>query len=600
VCFVAVSIYALWTLDRGFTVTDEAYYLLLAMQPEATSLYISAQHWITAWLWQVSGSISAFRAVGMLILLSGAYLLAIGVFSACVDLGLVEERRGSKAVLIAGAAVGAMLYASTINLSPGYNLLASAGAYAAAGLALLASNRSSRPRKYLLYVLAGIALAVEALCKASAGASTFALLLLWLLIFERGYTHRAMGAMAMAFGLVTFSFLALFSNTTIPEAAAAIEQGMSLFRVVQVEAVDVRLLRYAEQFWQSLRATLKSFEWPILAFIVYASTRRIVFVLVGAAILVATLIWGDHWLGGWNAKESVDEPIALFAMLIMALILSIPLAYKDPKRAGLILGLVLLPYSVAMGTGNMLFTQVVVSLAPWGVLMAALMLTSPREAWNPLPASLIGICFIATVSSQILTSSSRPYQLAAPLHKQDTPFAFENLGVVKVDSRTYKFFQDLQAAKKECGILPGAAFIGLYSVPGVALALQSVPLMSPWLNNAAQAEFVLERTRPADLYAAVLALNLHDWDEGVLPPLPAQLERFSVAYRYCGTAIYPFKNQRIQIWQAREPTTDGGADRLPRFRSAPTCQLKLHSWDPGLFETRSSEMMEDRPERIMS
>ena len=34
----------------------------------------------------------------------------------------------------------------------------------------------------------------------------------------------------MAFGLVTFSFLALFSNTTIPEAAAAIEQGMSLFR----------------------------------------------------------------------------------------------------------------------------------------------------------------------------------------------------------------------------------------------------------------------------------------------------------------------------------------------------------------------------------
>ena len=385
-CFIAVSIYLLWTLDRGFTLTDEAYYLLLAMQPEATSLYISAQQWITAGLWQVSGSITAFRAAGMLILLFSAYVLAIGVFSAGVDLGLIEERRGSKAVLIAGAAVGAMLYASTINLSPGYNLLASAGAYAAAGLVLLASNRSSLSRKCLLYVLAGSALAVEALCKASAGASTFALLLLWLLIFERGYKHRVMSALAMAFGLVTFSFLALFSNTTIPEAAAAIEQGMSLFKVVQVEAVDVRLLRYAEQFWQSLRATLKTFAWPILAFIVYASTRRIVFALVGAAILIATLIWGGHWLGGWNAKESFDEPIALFAMLIMALILSIPLACKDHKRAGLILGLVLLPYSVAMGTGNMLFTQVIVSLAPWGVLIAALMMTSPRDAWNPLPA----------------------------------------------------------------------------------------------------------------------------------------------------------------------------------------------------------------------
>ena len=455
-CFVAVSVYVLWTLDRGFELTDEAYYLLLAMQPEATSLYISAQHWITSGLWQVSGSISAFRAVGMLILLSGVYLLAIGVFSACVALGLVEDRRGSKAVLVAGAAVGAMLYASTINLSPGYNLLASAGAYAAAGFVLLASNRSSLSRKYLLYVLAGSALGVEALCKASAGASTFALLLLWLFIFEHGYTQKMRCALAMAFGLVTFSFLALFSNTTIPEAAKAIEQGMSLFKIVQVEAVDVRLLRYAEQFGQSLLDTLTNFALPISAFIVYARTGRIVFVLVGAAILVATLIWGGHWLGGWNAKGSVEEPIALFAMLVMALILSIPLANKNPKRAGLILGLVLLPYSVAMGTGNMLFTQVIVSLAPWGVLIAALIMTYPRETWNPLSVSLIGICFIATASSQILTSGSRPYNLAAPLHKQDIPFAFENLGVVKVDSRTYQFLRDLQAAKKECGILPGA------------------------------------------------------------------------------------------------------------------------------------------------
>jgi hypothetical protein len=553
VSFIAVSLYVLWTLDRGFEITDEAYYLLLAMQPEATSLYISAQHWITSGLWQVSGSVPAFRAVGMLILLSGAYLLAIGVFAACLELGLVEDRRGSKAVLVAGAAVGAMLYASTINLSPGYNLVASAGAYAAAGLVLLASNCSSPSRKHLLYVLAGSALGVEALCKASAGVSTLALLLLWLFIFERDYTQKVAGALAMALGLVTFSFLALLSNTTIPEATEAIEQGMSLFKVVQVEAVDVRLLRYAEHFGQSSLASLKSFALPGLAFIVYASTRRIVFALVGAAILVATLIWGGHWLGGGSA-----EPVALFAMLVMALILSIPLVIKDHKRAGLILGLVLLPYSVAMGTGNMLFTQVIVSLAPWGVLIAALTMTYPREAWNPLSASLIGICFIATVSSQILTSGLRPYSLAAPLHRQDTPFAFENLGVVRVDSRTYTFLRDLQAAKIKCGILPGAPFIGLYSVPGVALALQSVPLMSPWLYNSAQAEFVLERTVPADLSAAVVALNLHEWSMGVLPPLPAQLEQFPVGFRYCGTAIFPFRNQRIQIWQARDPTTDGG------------------------------------------
>ena len=80
--------------------------------------------------------------------------------------------------------------------------------------------------------------------------------------------------------------------------------------------------------------------------------------------------------------------------------------------------------------------------------------------------------------------------------------------------------------------------------------------MSPWLYNAAQAEFVLERARPADLSAAVLALNLHEWGKGVLPPLPAQLARFPIGYSYCGVAIYPFKNQKIEIWQSRDPTTN--------------------------------------------
>jgi hypothetical protein len=543
--------YVLWTLDRGFELTDEAYYLLLATQPDASSLYISAQHWITSALWQVSGSIPAFRAVGMFVLLSGACLLGIGVFSFCLDQGLVEDRPGPKAVLVAGAAVGALLYASTINLSPSYNLLASAGAYAAAGLVLLASGRSRPWRKHLLYALAGVALGVEGLCKASAGASTLALLLLWLVIFERGFVQKTVGALVMTLALVTFSLLALLGNTTIPEAASAFEQGMLLFRVVQVEAVDARLLRYAEEFGRSSVSALKTFGLPILAFIVYASTRRIGFALVGGAALIATLIWGGHWIGGWDAKGTVGQPIALFAMLIMALVLWIPLAKGNPRQASLVVGLVLLPYSVAMGTGNMLFTQVIASLAFWSVLVAALIATHPRRALHPLPAALLAVCFVATVASQIVTSGSRPYQLAEPLHKQDFPFALEGLGVVKVDSRTHEFLRDLQSAKVACGLRDGVPFIGLYNVPGVALALRAVPPMSPWLYNAAQAEFVLERTRPADLSSAVVAVKLLGENKDVMPPLPVQLGRFPAGYRYCGAAFYPFHNHKIEVWQSQ-------------------------------------------------
>jgi hypothetical protein len=37
--------------------------------------------------------------------------------------------------------------------------------------------------------------------------------------------------------------------------------------------------------------------------------------------------------------------------------------------------------------------------------------------------------------------------------------------------------------------------------------------------------------------------------EEVFPPLPQQLSAFPFGYRYCGSAIYPYREQRIQIWQ---------------------------------------------------
>ena len=55
-CAFLVTAYCVWTLDRGFEITDEAYYLLLAMHAGSVKLFISAQQWITAGLWQITGS----------------------------------------------------------------------------------------------------------------------------------------------------------------------------------------------------------------------------------------------------------------------------------------------------------------------------------------------------------------------------------------------------------------------------------------------------------------------------------------------------------------------------------------------------------------
>jgi hypothetical protein len=544
---VVVMLYCAWTLDRGFEITDEAYYLLLAIHASTQKLYISAQHWITAWLWQVTGNLAMFRATGMLSLLFSSILLALGTFLVCQRLRVIEEGFQAKWVIVASSVISAMLYASTINFSPCYNLLASTGAYAAAGLTLLAVPRLNVAQKYVLYVLAGCAVGVESLCKVSAGASTAVILVTWLYVFERSYIHKVCGVVAIATGSVAFAGIALLSNTTINDAVLAFEQGLQLFRIVQVEAIDARLIRYATQFGQSIMATIFAFALPLLSFVAYATTRRLIFAKLGLGVLFVILLFGRHLLGGWNDGASFTPPFALVAMLVIALIVSIPVWNKHRNLIVLLGGLILLPYSVAMGTGNTLFTQVIVSLAPWGTLIGLLVVGRFPEDSSKTPIFLIGLCFVATVSLQIVTSSFRPYHMAASLIKQDKEFSIDVLGSVKVDTETHRFLADIRVAVKDCNIQPGTPFLGFYNIPGVALALQATPVLSPWLNNVAQAEFVLERTHPDELRSVVLALNMGNTEN--LPPLPLQLKAFPSGYRYCGMATYPFASQKIQIWQ---------------------------------------------------
>lgn len=549
ICLTAIValLYCLWALDRGFEITDEAYYLLLSMNTSAQTLYISAQHWIMSWLWHATGSLIMFRAAGLLILTAAAWLLAHGVLTTADRLRLTASPY-ARPVVISSSIVAALLYAYTINLSPSYNLLASAGAYAAAGFVLLATHCRSQLPKMLGYTLAGSAIAIETLCKASAGVSTALIMLFWLCSFERSHGQRIAGMVSMAAGAAVLGWLALITNTTFDAASQAFTQGMELFRIVQSEAIHTRLIRYVTQFGQHLLTTGLYYAAPLLLIAAYAKTGRRVLFYLSIASLALTLLLTRQWLGGWNSDLSLTPPYAIVAILIMALTLTAGRWIANLHTAALLLGLLALPYSVAMGTGNTLFTQVVVSMAPWGALIGILAVAPGRNTKSPpLAALVITLCLLSTVVIQLVTSGLRPYQISTPLFAQDQRFETGSVGAVKVDTGTHRFLSDLKAAGERCGITAGTAFLGLYNIPGVAVALNVEPLMSPWLNNVEQARFVLNRVDPKALENVVIGVNTGA--AGHIPSLPEQLKGFPGGYRECGTATYPFGPQQIQIWR---------------------------------------------------
>ena len=606
-------VYCIWTLDRGFEITDEAYYLLLAMHADSVKFFISAQQWITGGIWQITGSLVMFRAAGMFLLVASSSLLAFGAVSAFSQSKLrSSEDVGGRIIVLAASVICALLYSVTINLSPSYNLLAATGAYAAAGLVLLALHTSVKWQRLGLLLLVGSALGVEFVSKVSSGLATLGLVVIWVFIFGRSISEKMLGVAAIIAGFSLFVFALMCSQTTIPDAANSINQGLELFRMVQVESVWARLERNFIELLRNSADAIRAFGILISAVVIYlvnrhllmrhelnrttvraeldgttshptdettrhptkqpkdgcqvvgyveahksvnishGSTRtdswlkRSIFIGVILASLAYTLVSGKYLLGGTD--QFVFQMQSAFVLCVLVLLVSLPAWCKDYKTISLIGGLVALPYSVAIGTGNSLFTQIIISLAPWGTLLALLATSHFNNRADKIIVLILFTGFVMAISLQIITSGFRaPYHMVQPLAEQSQPVLVGNLGSVRVDADTKVFIDDLKSAANTCSITRGAPFLGLYNIPGVALVLQTVPALTPWLNDKPQAEFVMERGSLEDASAAVVALQITP--DGALPPLPQRLSTFPTGYRYCGMATYPYMQQKIQIWQ---------------------------------------------------
>ena len=298
-CASLVVVYCIWTLDRGFEITDEAYYLLLAMHADSVKYYISGQQWVTGGIWQVTGSLAMFRAAGMFLLAASSSLLAFGAMVAFSQRKLITtENLGARVVVLAASVICAMLYAATINFSPCYNLLASAGAYAAVGLVLLALHSSVEWQRLGMLLLVGGALSIEFISKASAGLATLGLVIILVLIFGRSLTDKLIAVVVIIIGLILSVLAILYTQTTIQAAANSINQGLELFRMVQVESVGARLERYSIEFLHYSFEAIRSFAILIFIVVIYLITRRPVFIGFALASLVYTLVSGKYLFGG--------------------------------------------------------------------------------------------------------------------------------------------------------------------------------------------------------------------------------------------------------------------------------------------------------------
>lgn len=540
--------FCIWSLDRGFEITDEAYYLLMAKHPESVTLYISAQQWITGSIWQITGTLTSFRAAGLLLLIISSGLLTFSAMRALSQsqFNLAPNSVGGF-VALASSICCALLYAETINLSPCYNLLAACAAYAAAGLTLLALHASVKWKRYTLLILAGLTLSIELVNKPSSGIASLFLITLWIFLFNKSLTEKVIQTIAVVISIFLFTILLAISQTTIADAMSSFGSGMDLFRMVQVEPISVRLIRYIGEYTTHLIHALKVNFALIIIIGFYLWTRRNIFIIATYAFITYTLLTANYL--SVSADTLVEQMQLSLVFFLSGLVVSVSAWKQNIRRISVIAGLAILPYTVAVGTGNSIFTQAIISLAPWGTALAIIAMLSFERKSDKIMITTLLMGFILTMALQIISSSFRvPYHMVRPLSEQTTQVLIKGVGTVKTDEETFKFVTDLNNAKSACDIVPGTPYLGLYNIPGVSLILETIPASTPWLNNLAQAEAVLEKLGPNADRSSIIAIRLNA--DGSTPSLPSILGPFPDNFKLCGTARYPFEDQQIQIWRS--------------------------------------------------
>ncbi|MCT7501833.1 hypothetical protein N5S92_07500 [Aliarcobacter cryaerophilus] len=541
ILFLLIIYSCFYILDRGFEITDEAYYLLLAKYSDSSTLYISMQHWVMNGLWKVSNSITAFRSLGMLILVLSSSVLAYGIISILEKLNIQIKTYFYKVLIIISAIATSLLYGETINFSPSYNLLAASGAYFAAGFILLSINTTDTLKKNLLYIAVAFSLTVEFLSKPSSGIATMVLILLLSLYFEKRNTVKI--SIVIFIFCIFFIFSFLFLNTTFEEAKFAIKNGFELFRIVQSEPVYNRLMRNYTEIYNFSYDAIKIHLYLVISIFVYVFYRKVIAIFIVLFALVYTVYSNDYFV--LVSKNLVLQMQFLYIILFLSIVVSFSEIRKNKNLLVILFLLILLPFTVAIGSGNHIFTQIIISLASWGVLISTIVGINFQRVADTLMVKFLSLCFIIFVTIQMVLNLYRiPYHMVTPYIKQSNIVNLGELGYLKVDLETKQFIDNLESTKNICKIPSNIHFFGLYNIPGVALALDAIPPVSPWLNNIEQAEYILKYfdTSKESFIVGVQLRNGH------IPSLPYTFEPYKNNFKYCGTVIYPYSKQKIQIW----------------------------------------------------
>ena len=499
-CAILAVAVLIWSLPRGFDITDESFYLLSYRYPDEYESSFSTFHLlVTRGLGLTGYSVLTYRWLGLLANILGAVVFAssFGHWQRTV----APDSSRPTIITVCYVVLGSLLVFSIFPRTLSYNNLNSLLLMLGAAAVLQSLSRGSSGGWWLL--AAGIAAGLDVFVKPSTAllvVCSETLLIIWC---WRHLGIKAIGGALIMLGFGVATGLAFYFVRVQPPLVwyHNLVQEMSVIQTSGGYGMKDLLPAYVKVAGQTLWFMFYPMG-PILLLLIglawwwprqspsTSRPRRVTFALLAlVGLYIAWQAVRRHWYANAFSNYYQSLPL-LLAILVSAagalLVLpTMPVSTPRLKKAAQLLPvggwLFVLPFFASLGTINDLRLNLLIDAGPWFALL--LLLTGMCLRRLPMWA-VSGLLVLPAgwAAEQVAWGTLKtPYGLTQPMSKQVMPLRTAGLTTtLLVDTATATFFTQLTHLLTQSGFRPGDPIVALYDAPGMVYMNGGISPGMPW------------------------------------------------------------------------------------------------------------------------
>ncbi len=553
-CAILMLGYYIFNVNKGYNLLDEGFYLLSGANPADTHEQLSSFNSYLHVFMIFSKNI-IFLRLSMLILNTASIFLLAFACTKIIPGKSVSEKRATLLLMVASM-ITISAIAFMFPAEPNYNTLTVLGStiYSSLLILLFTADRT-RHNNMQLFLLGFVAIFVF-FNKFSTGLILIFLAFIAYSLNSIKIRHFSLrGLLSLIAGLSCHLFIYFSLLQSWPLFLSSYKAGLLSMKILQSNHNILNLLQlYCQQFQDLLKFTYNRYQFIIYTFVIILLLRPIslfsrLWILRGIisyGMLITFLVLSYSIGNYWESEHSIRlSSFYLFGLLLMCLVWLTYFNFKQLKKPNfknmihclLFIMLFLLPFIVALGTNNAIYTQILLSCFAWMPIYIFFSLLNSKVIGKTFTYFGVAGISILSLHYAIYSLKEMPYGLYGNLSAQKQ-LTTVNDTELYLDQTSKYIIDNTRNQLEKCGFKANDYLISLTDVPGLTYAVKARSPACPWYfgiypGSKEFAKFCLSLSENHNAFVLLDSYNgqIPDFSEN---KLGEYFKDFSKKYIQCG------------------------------------------------------------------